>query len=150
MQINLITVGKLKNSSIQTLEIELLKRLHLYKTTLIELKAHGDDIQKESLEIENKLNELRASKANTLLLSEHGKNYDSLDFSKLIEEFHENSTPTLNFVIAGASGFKKDFLNQYRQISLSRMTFPHEIARLLFIEQIYRAQCIKTNHPYHK
>jgi len=75
-----------------------------------------------------------------------GKNIDSFQFSKLLE----NKT-TINFFIGGAYGFNKDFLNRCDSIiSLSSLTFAHKIANIILCEQIFRGLAIKNNHPYHK
>lgn len=82
----------------------------------------------------------------SIALSENGKNIDSLEFAKLLKDKNE-----INFFIGGAYGFNDDFLNSCDfVISLSKLTFSHELARILLLEQIYRGFCINNNHPYHK
>lgn len=70
---------------------------------------------------------------------------DSFGFAKLFEMNKE-----LNFFIGGAYGFNQSFLNQVKPISLSPLTFSHQIAKLVLCEQIYRALSINASHPYHK
>ncbi|MEX1099667.1 MAG: 23S rRNA (pseudouridine(1915)-N(3))-methyltransferase RlmH, partial [Bacteriovoracaceae bacterium] len=82
-------------------------------------------------------------------LTEAGQERDSRNFSKWLFEKLETSRQ-LVFIIAGAEGFERGVLNASQEkLSLSKLTFPHKLARLLFIEQIYRAITIKENHPYH-
>ncbi|MDC3182041.1 23S rRNA (pseudouridine(1915)-N(3))-methyltransferase RlmH, partial [Flavobacteriaceae bacterium] len=83
------------------------------------------------------------------LLDEKGKNYDSREFAEFLKiKFQESKT--IVFVIGGAFGFSKDLYSKsVGLISLSRMTFSHQIIRLFFTEQLYRAFTILNNHPYH-
>ncbi|MCH9814577.1 MAG: 23S rRNA (pseudouridine(1915)-N(3))-methyltransferase RlmH [Epsilonproteobacteria bacterium] len=75
-----------------------------------------------------------------------GKVLDSFEFSENFDKI-----TTLNFFIAGAYGFDKDFLTKCDQvISLSKLTFSHKIAKVVLFEQIFRALSIQNNHPYHK
>lgn len=75
-----------------------------------------------------------------------GKSVDTFEFAKLIE-----NNANINFFIGGAFGFEKDFLNKCnKSITLSNLTMAHKIATLVLSEQIFRALCIKNNHPYHK
>ena len=78
-----------------------------------------------------------------------GKNYDSREFAEFLKiKFQESKT--IVFVIGGAFGFSKDLYSKsVGLISLSRMTFSHQIIRLFFTEQLYRAFTILNNHPYH-
>jgi 23S rRNA (pseudouridine1915-N3)-methyltransferase len=75
-----------------------------------------------------------------------GDEVDSFEFSEI---FKQNAN--VNFFIAGAFGFEKEFLNQTQKvISLSRLTYAHKVAKVVLFEQIYRGLCINANHPYHK
>ena len=75
-----------------------------------------------------------------------GKKMDSFEFSNLIY-----TTSNINFFIGGAFGFSEDFKSNCNNIvSISDMTMAHKIASIVLLEQIFRALCIKKNHPYHK
>ncbi len=85
-----------------------------------------------------------------ILLDEHGIEFSSLDFSKWIEKKMIAASRQLVFVIGGPYGFSKlvhqraDF-----KVSLSQLTFSHQMVRLIFVEQLYRAMTIIKNEPYH-
>lgn len=152
-EIYLIVVGKLKDAHLESLERNYLKRIFCFKLTIIELKSHQDNREVESLEILKKISELSAGKsAHLLLLTESGKLQDSEKFSKaffhLVEE--KSGVKKIFLVVGGAHGFSQKLLDAAdEQISLSPLTFPHKLARLILIEQIYRAQTIHYGHPYH-
>lgn len=149
MKVTILTVGKTRSLEINSQILNFYKRIKKFQLQFVEVKAHADDIEKEQSEIETKLKDISAN-AKVILLTEWGKTYTSKEFSQLLFKSYENSQEMI-FVIGGASGFNKDFLKRYQnQLSLSPMTFPHEIAKLLLAEQIYRCQAILDNHPYHK
>ena len=85
-----------------------------------------------------------------VLLDERGKQLTSIDFAEQIDSW-QHAGQDITFIIAGADGVNDedrkavDFL-----LALSHLTLPHELARVLFIEQVYRAWTILTNHPYHR
>lgn len=84
-----------------------------------------------------------------VLLDEHGTEYRSMEFAKWIEK-RRNSGRDLVFVIGGPYGFSPDVYNRADAlISLSRMTFSHQMVRLIFVEQLYRACTIIKGEPYH-
>lgn len=85
-----------------------------------------------------------------VLLDENGKNYSSVDFSKMIEQRMVSGLKRLVFVIGGPYGFSDEvYAKAHSKISLSKMTFSHQMVRLIFTEQLYRAMTILKNEPYH-
>lgn len=83
-------------------------------------------------------------------MSENGETYSSNSFASFIEKTIQHHKKIV-FIIGKAEGIGKDLLsNANKIISLSSFTFPHEVAKLLLVEQIYRAVSIINNHPYHK
>lgn len=85
-----------------------------------------------------------------VLLDEHGKEYTSLDFSKYIEKKMTSVSRRLVFVVGGPYGFSAEvYARANEKISLSKMTFSHEMIRLIFTEQLYRAMTILRGEPYH-
>ena len=149
MSINLITIGKLKNKELETLCQDYQKRINP-KLNFIELKAYAESPQKEATEVIKKLGDIGSSHSRHILLTEWGKEYESVDFAKWLDNTSQRFS-NINFVIAGAQGPHQDLINFcHEQISLSKLTFPHKIARLILTEQIYRAQTINQGHPYHK
>jgi 23S rRNA (pseudouridine1915-N3)-methyltransferase len=149
-EIHLLVVGKLSDSKIEFLEQDYRKRILSPKFFVHELKSHSENLDLEGREILLKIAEINKSETSpVVLLTEKGEERDSKDFSDWL--FNKLGSTKVIFVIGGASGFGNDVLKiKHQKVSLSKMTFPHKIARLLFIEQIYRAITIKENHPYHK
>ena len=148
MSLNLITVGKLKNKELESLCEDYQKRLNP-KLHIFEVKASAQNPEKESSEVIKKLGDIGTSNARHILLTEWGDEFESVKFSSWLDERMQKFSH-VNFIIAGAEGPDqklKDFCHD--QLSLSQLTLPHKIARLVLIEQIYRAQTIKHGHPYH-
>lgn len=85
-----------------------------------------------------------------VLLDEHGKELTSLQFAAYIEQKQQTSAHRLVFVIGGPYGFSPDVYERCQEkLSLSKMTFSHQMVRLFFTEQLYRAMTILNNEPYH-
>ncbi|MCL1933075.1 MAG: 23S rRNA (pseudouridine(1915)-N(3))-methyltransferase RlmH [Candidatus Azobacteroides sp.] len=85
-----------------------------------------------------------------VLLDERGKEFTSVKFAEYIEKKTHTVSKRLVFVIGGAYGFSSAVYEAaYEKIALSKMTFPHELIRLIFMEQLYRAMTILHHEPYH-
>lgn len=85
-----------------------------------------------------------------ILLDEHGKEYRSLDFAKEIQNRLNRGGRDISFVIGGAYGFSHDVYDKAAgKLSLSKMTFSHQMVRVIFAEQLYRAFTIVKGEPYH-
>ena len=80
-----------------------------------------------------------------IALHPNGKEVSTIEFSNLLRDKNE-----ITFFIGGAYGFDDAFLSKTTNISLSKLTFSHKIAKIVVFEQIFRALCIINNHPYHK
>jgi len=155
MNIRLITIGKTDNKSLQTLIDDYTKRLSFYVKFDLEIipdiknvKNLSESQQKEK-EGELILSKISASDE-LILLDENGKTYSSFGFSKYLQKKMNTGIKTLVFVIGGPYGFS-DLVYQKAQnkVSLSEMTFSHQMVRLFLIEQIYRGFTILKNEPYH-
>lgn len=149
-KLHLIVVGKLKDKNLETIEADFVQRITSLDFKIHELKANAEDKKAEGKVILKKISDIsKAGQARVIALTEFGKERDSVAFSKWVYERLEGSNQ-LVFIIAGAEGFDPSVIEaSHEQVSLSKLTFPHKLARLLFIEQIYRAITIKENHPYH-
>ena len=91
------------------------------------------------------------SKQSIVLLDRKGEQFDSEGITKFVTSLSEKGIKQLYFVVGGASGFPKQLTSKAKKIlALSKMIFPHKIARLILVEQLYRAKCIINRHPYHK
>jgi len=148
--LHLIVVGKLYDTNIETLERDYFKRLTSPKLSIHEVKAHSELLEKEAKEVTLKLHELSTNENPFIvLLTENGKQFTSVNFSKWMNNINE--TQRIVFIIGGASGHGQEIIDKANfRLSLSELTYPHKLARLLLVEQIYRAQTIKANHPYNK
>jgi 23S rRNA (pseudouridine1915-N3)-methyltransferase len=144
-KIKILAVGKIKNSNVRAELEEFLKRLSPYASISIqELKDEG--IKKESAKIAVFLDE---HKNNVFVLDALGKQLSSEEFSVLLGENQKTGEEVI-FVIGGPDGIDDAVKRKAKMIALSRMTFTHEVARLLLVEQIYRVFMILNNRPYHK
>lgn len=148
MSVTIISVGKNKDSEILSLENSYLKRLKTLKVKVKEVKAFSENPEKEAQEVLKKLQEFKSS-YQIYLLNENGEQYSSKAFSKSVFSHIQKSQDVI-FVVAGAQGHGPSMQQAiHRNFSLGKMTFPHKIARLLLIEQLYRAETIYHGHPYH-
>lgn len=146
--LHLITVGKLKDKHLEAVEQNYLKRIKNPKLTLHEVKASAEDADSEGQAVIKKVEAIDVT-AKVLLLMEKGEEFTSVKFSKWLIDLQMKSS-TLIFVICGAEGPSQNLQNfAFKKLSLSKLTFPHKIARILLVEQIYRAQTIEAGHPYH-
>ena len=151
-ELNLIVVGQLKDQNLLALEEHYLKQIKAFKLNIHEIKSQKEDVTIEASLVLKKIDQLNPnSKGMVILLSEKGKQMDSVSFSRWLYNHFEKTAGSLFLIIGGSTGFGEDLLSKSNEkISLSMLTFPHKMARLILIEQLYRAQTINTNHPYHK
>lgn len=149
-KVHLIVVGKLKDKNITELENNYLKRIQSIDFKVHELKANAENAEQECQNILAKLNDLKKNKSLVVIaLDEKGKQYTSQDFSqKIFNKLADNVD--LAFIIGGAEGLTTHFKDQVNEVmALAKSTLPHKLARLFFIEQLYRAITINEGHPYH-
>jgi 23S rRNA (pseudouridine1915-N3)-methyltransferase len=140
-KIKIIAVGKVKHDWILAGIKEYTKRLP--GLTIVEIKDSNKE--KEWVEIQT----LLKPREKLVALTERGKLYDSVAFAGFLQR--ETMDETVVFAIGGPEGISPQMETAaYRTVSLSPMTFTHDMARLLLIEQLYRAQNILQNGSYHK
>jgi 23S rRNA (pseudouridine1915-N3)-methyltransferase len=155
MQIKLIAIGKTDQKELQDLVQEYIKRLSFY--VKFELEVIPDLKNAKSLsemQQKEKEGELILSKISStdhlILLDENGKSFSSVGFSEFLQKKMNAGIKTLVFVIGGPYGFSETiYAKAQGKISLSAMTFSHQMVRLFFIEQVYRGFTILKNEPYH-
>lgn len=146
-ELHLIVVGKLRDSHLEAVEADYLKRITTPPLHIHEVKASAENKEAEGDAILKKAKELGVS--HLIIMSEWGKKRTSVDFADWSRDLIERQSKAA-FVIAGAEGFSEEVLKAAKEkVSLSDLTFPHKIARILLVEQIYRAQTIRSGHPYH-
>ena len=109
----------------------------------------------ESNELERifntKVSKMLDGKESMVLLDKSGEHIDSEGFAKFLNTFSEKGISQISFVVGGSEGFPKQLISKAKKIlAVSKMVFPHKIARLILVEQLYRAKCIINRHPYHK
>ena len=156
MTIKFLCVGKIKDSSLQEAINEYLKRLRHYTTIEYrEIKAEKrkkteNDVQIRQRECE-RLRQVLTPQEIVVALDEHGKSYSSVEFSQFLAHYQRRGeVKTLTFVIGGATGFAEEFLQEAQEcVSLSALTFPHQLCRLILAEQVYRAYTILAGESYH-
>jgi 23S rRNA (pseudouridine1915-N3)-methyltransferase len=154
MKIRLLVVGKTKEKEIQSGINDYLKRLTRYTNFQMEIipdvKVSKKMSSGEVKNLEGKEILKRLDKDVLILLDEKGKEFTSVGFAKWIENQQMNSTKQLTFLIGGAHGFSEEvYQRATSKIALSKMTFTHQMIRLIFIEQLYRAFTIIKGEKYH-
>lgn len=155
MQIKLIAIGKTDNKELEKLIQDYIKRLSFYTKFELDIipdiknaKNLSEAAQKEK-EGELILKKIQASD-DLILLDEQGKQYASTAFADYLQKKMNSGLKTLIFVIGGPYGFSNEVYQRANgKLSLSAMTFSHQMVRLFFVEQIYRAHTILRNEPYH-
>ena len=155
MNIKLIAIGKTDNKNLQTLIEEYTKRLSFYIKFDLEIIPDIKNVKNLSeAQQKEKEGELILSKItptdNLILLDENGKTFSSVGFSEFLQKKMNAGIKTLVFVIGGPYGFsEKVYQKANGKVSLSEMTFSHQMVRLFVIEQLYRGFTILKNEPYH-
>ncbi|EKT4499847.1 23S rRNA (pseudouridine(1915)-N(3))-methyltransferase RlmH [Flavobacterium psychrophilum] len=155
MNIKLIAIGKTDNKNLQTLIDDYTKRLSFYIKFDLEIIADIKNVKNLSeTQQKEKEGELILSKITPtdqlILLDENGKTFSSVAFSDQLQKKMNSGIKTLVFVIGGPYGFSEEIYKKaFGKISLSPMTFSHQMVRLFFIEQLYRGFTILKNEPYH-
>lgn len=155
MKISLLVVGKTVHSYLNQGIDEYTKRISRYCPFSIQYIADAKTTKSLSQEQQKQLEGDNIAAAldksdYVVLLDEHGKEFSSVDFSTYIERKMQSVPKRLVFIIGGPYGFSKEIYGRANEkISLSKMTFPHDLIRLVFTEQLYRAFSIIHHEPYH-
>lgn len=155
MNIKLIVVSKTDVPYLQTGIDEYIGRLkHYCDFELVVIPALKNGGRMSPEEVKGKEGELilrQLEKVDyVVLLDEHGKEYASVGFSEFLQKQMNAGVRTLAFVIGGAFGFSPEVYDAaHAKLSLSQMTFNHQMVRLFFLEQLYRAHTILRHEKYH-
>lgn len=155
MTIKLLAVGKTDNKQLQHLISEYENRLRHYVKFELEVIADVKNVknlserqqkEKEGEQLLKKLNNTDV----LILLDENGNQYSSIDFANYLQKRMNSGIKQLVFAIGGPYGFSEEVYKKSQgKLSLSKMTFSHQMVRLFVVEQIYRAFTILKNEPYH-
>ena len=155
MKITLISIGKTDNQHLEVLINDYIKRLGFYVSfTFIVIpdikKAKNlSEVQQQKAEGTEILKRIISSDT-LILLDENGKSLSSIGFSEFLQKKMNSGLKKMVFCIGGPYGFSEDMYERaHGKISLSNMTFSHQMVRLFIIEQLYRGFTILKNEPYH-
>ena len=143
------TIGKIKWN-----DEDLITRKYLKRIKNIELKQYEVKTKNKEKRIEEEADKLINSTpkdGKLILLDEEGENISSSDLAKLILNWSNNNITNVNFAIGGAFGNSIKIKNKADKIiALGRLTWPHQMVKMMISEQIYRIETIIHGHPYHK
>ena len=153
MRITFLVVGKTTDATIQALISDYQKRLTHYLPFEIqvipELKNTKHLTEAQQKQLEGELILRAVGNAQMVLLDERGREYRSVEFADYLQK-RMSAGQDLFFVVGGPYGFSQEVYQRANgQLSLSKMTFSHQMVRLFFVEQIYRAMTILRGEPYH-
>lgn len=155
MNVELIVVGKTDMKEVETLVAMYTKRINHYVrfaiTTLADIRNTRKLSESEQKRLEGEaILRLISDSDHLTLLDEHGAEYRSIEFAEVLQRRMSSGVKRLVFVIGGPYGFSDALYQRANsKISLSKMTFSHQIVRAIFTEQLYRAFTILKNEPYH-
>lgn len=157
--IKIVAVGKIKDKNLKGLIDEYIKRISPYSNVKI-IEVNDEPIKKNSNEALDEIVKNNEGKKVlkhidnddfVYVLDLRGKQFDSVELSKSIDEVLTYKSSNITFVLGGSLGLSKDLINRANvRWKLSDCTFPHQIVRLLLVEQIYRVFTLLNNMTYHK
>lgn len=159
MQIQIIAIGKLKEKYLKDAVLEYTKRLSRFcRTEIVEIPEEKAPEILSSLEKDlvrekeaQRIRKIIAKSAYVIALDLKGERLDSMQFAKKISEIMLNGASQLTFLIGGSIGLAEKLLKEANyNLCLSKMTFTHQLSRVILLEQIYRGFKIMNNEPYHK
>ncbi len=153
-KITIAAVGKLKKDHWRSAQIDYVKRLRQYtELTLVEVRDYLGKGTTDEVAVAKEGEALLAATKSAnyrIALSSEGQQIHSIDFAAQVLHWIENYSD-IAFLIGGPVGLAPDLLHVVQfELSLSSLTFPHELARIILLEQLYRSGTILNNHPYHK
>jgi 23S rRNA (pseudouridine1915-N3)-methyltransferase len=144
VKLTIVWIGKTKSSAIESLTSDYLKRLRQYADT------SGVSLKDEKALLKLSGRDSRGTRARLVLLDSRGKQLSSEDLAEFIRDHQDRNPVPLMFAVGPADGFSPDLLSAADfTLSLGKMTFAHELARVTLLEQLYRAFTILKGHPYH-
>jgi 23S rRNA (pseudouridine1915-N3)-methyltransferase len=151
VKINIVWIGKTKEAAIQALTDEYLKRISRYVSVEgLALRDEDAILQLSGRSTPAKTGKSNSGKSTLVLMDSRGKNFTSEELARFIGEYQDRNPLPIIFAIGPADGFSDPtrYAAQHT-ISLGKMTMPHELARVVLLEQLYRAFTILKGHPYH-
>ncbi len=150
LKIDVIAVGRLRKGSFFELSQEYTKRI-TWSLSVYEIESKQKNSAAIQAEESKKINEYINDKAFVIALDEKGSGLRSLDFAKTLENLQNTGGNYIQFIIGGADGLTDEIRGRANLLlSFGQQTWPHLLARVMLLEQIYRAQQIMIGHPYHR
>jgi 23S rRNA (pseudouridine1915-N3)-methyltransferase len=146
VKLKIAWIGKTKEPAIQALTDEYLKRISRY------VAVEGVALRDEAalLEMCGRSSGVKSGNSALVLLDSRGKEFSSEGFARFLGDYQDRNPLPLVFAVGGADGFSGEAKSAAQHaISLGKMTLPHELARVVLLEQVYRAFTILKGHPYH-
>lgn len=155
LHVRILAIGKIKGSLFAPACADYLGRLrHYFGIEVIEVRTRLGEGRPETQALLDEGRELlkhAREGAKLVALQSAGPQYASADFARLLQKQIDEGARKLDFIIGGASGLSAEVLARCTQrLSLSNMTFAHELARVILLEQLYRAGTIMRGEKYHK
>ena len=159
MEINIISVGKIKEDYFKKAIEEYEKRLKAYcRVNFIELKdeSEGKNLSDKDIDIildkeGKRILEKIKERSFIIVLDILGRSIDSVEFSKKINDIMLDGISSIDFIIGGSFGISQEVKDKANySLSFSKFTFPHKLMKVILMEQIYRAFTIINNKTYHK
>ena len=143
------TIGKAKNSDEDMITQKYIKRIKNIELKQYEVKTNNPEkkLEEEALKLIN----TTPKNGKLILLDEKGQNLSSTDLAKIILNWRDNNVTDINFAIGGAFGNGEKIKNTADKIiAFGKLTWPHQMVKMMVAEQIYRIETIIQGHPYHK
>jgi 23S rRNA (pseudouridine1915-N3)-methyltransferase len=150
IKIDVIAVGRLRKGPYFELIQEYQKRTR-WSVTIHEIESKYTEAAHVQADEVRKIKEYIKNEAFVIVLDERGDGLRSLDFAKTMEKLQNNGNDYIQFIIGGADGLTDEIRDRANLLlSFGQQTWPHMLARVMLLEQIYRAQQILAGHPYHR
>ncbi len=151
----IIAIGKIKGSHFAPACADYLARLqHYFEIEVIEVRTtlgQGKPEAQARLDEGRELLKHAREEAKLIALHSEGRQYSSVEFARLLQKNLDEGTRKIDLLLGGASGLSEEVLSRCAlRLSLSSMTFAHELARVILLEQLYRAGTILRGEKYHK
>lgn len=157
MKINIISVGKIKETYLKDAIIEYKKRLSKFASiNIIEIEESVAKVENETNINKSKLEEGKKildklNKGYIVALDIDGKEFSTIELYEKIKKLKTDGESEISFIIGGSYGLSDEVKNKANlRLSFSKLTFPHQLFRVILLEQIYRIFKIENNEPYHK
>ena len=152
MKFNILSIGKFKNVSCETLFNEYKKRMNFdinLKELTLKKNYEGEKLKEEEGKL--LLQNCGTNNSRIISLDERGKIISTIDFYNLIMNYQNSGVGEVDFIIGGAEGLSQEVRDKSHFIlSFGKMVFPHIFVRIMLIEQLYRVYTLQNGHPYHK